>query len=548
MKNINEKELENYILKMLKESYFDELEFDDSAMKAAMADINADPTAGDFEELGTSKFEKDPKFKSKLKSSLKQANLELPSDEAEVEYYVELLRKRKAQEDRFGKGSLNELEKFENITDSKGNPIKLKSQVEDVETGILGYVERLKQDDETNKMFVKVNWIKPDNTMIPSIVNPKTLIATLQEENTIMNEEAYESTRYMFFSNLEQIRRQADLLLDMDEDQLNSILENGHDWAQDHIATAKESIDQVFDFLMNETSEGDTWNSDDIEKEEEFEEEIEEGIGHSHTIGKGTNEKPVNYPETLMREAVKDAVEEVFGNYTSTASGSVGYPKTSSSSYETDIEKNLGQGIKLKDVVSSIKNVLKGTGNIKGELEKLRMKNWKGTPEGWHEFISNKKYFSGTNESIEEDMDKTDYQFNKAMLDYEAQEDLNREYSDDDRYEEVVFLQDHEANHALNILKQDGEDEAMQYLMQWHQPGNHETSNETGFGSLDKTYEKDGYIMYYNPQIGYIGLIHDSSLDEDSQRKRHTAGQIGKVSKNIPLGQHAPHSDSALGL
>jgi hypothetical protein len=57
----------------------------------------------------------------------------------------------------------------------------------------------------------------------------------------------------MFFSNLEQIHRQTGLLLEKNEDELQKILENGHDWAQDHIATAKESIDQVFDFLMNET-------------------------------------------------------------------------------------------------------------------------------------------------------------------------------------------------------------------------------------------------------------------------------------------------------
>ena len=62
-----------------------------------------------------------------------------------------------------------------------------------------------------------------------------------------------ENDRYMFFSNLEQIHRQTGLMLEMDENELHEILENGHDWAQDHIATAKESIDQVFDFLMNET-------------------------------------------------------------------------------------------------------------------------------------------------------------------------------------------------------------------------------------------------------------------------------------------------------
>lgn len=62
--------------------------------------------------------------------------------------------------------------------------------------------------------------------------------------------------RYMFFSNLEQIHRQTEILLQENEEQIHNILENGHDWAQDHIATAKESIDQVFDFIMNE-EEGD---------------------------------------------------------------------------------------------------------------------------------------------------------------------------------------------------------------------------------------------------------------------------------------------------
>ena len=61
------------------------------------------------------------------------------------------------------------------------------------------------------------------------------------------------SSRYMFFSNLQQMRRQCDLLLDLDQEMVESILENGHDWAQDHIAEAKNNMDQVFDFLMNES-------------------------------------------------------------------------------------------------------------------------------------------------------------------------------------------------------------------------------------------------------------------------------------------------------
>jgi hypothetical protein len=59
------------------------------------------------------------------------------------------------------------------------------------------------------------------------------------------------SDRYMFFSNLEQMRRQCDMLLELDQDMVTQILDDGHDWAQDHIAEAKNNMDQVFDFMMN---------------------------------------------------------------------------------------------------------------------------------------------------------------------------------------------------------------------------------------------------------------------------------------------------------
>ncbi len=76
-------------------------------------------------------------------------------------------------------------------------------------------------------------------------------------------EEEGNPTRYMFFSNLEQMRRQSGLLLDLDEGKIEAILNSGHDWAADHIATAKESFDQVFDFMMNETNGGETEDNDD---------------------------------------------------------------------------------------------------------------------------------------------------------------------------------------------------------------------------------------------------------------------------------------------
>jgi hypothetical protein len=74
--------------------------------------------------------------------------------------------------------------------------------------------------------------------------------------------EEYNSNRYMFFSNIEQMRRQCDLLLDMDQQMVEDILDNGHDWAQDHISEAKNNMDQVFDFLMNETKNDSNNDSD----------------------------------------------------------------------------------------------------------------------------------------------------------------------------------------------------------------------------------------------------------------------------------------------
>ena len=72
--------------------------------------------------------------------------------------------------------------------------------------------------------------------------------------NVLREEDEKRSSRYMFFSNLEQMKRQCELLLDLDQNEIEEILENGHDWAQDHISEAKNNMDQVFDFLMNETN------------------------------------------------------------------------------------------------------------------------------------------------------------------------------------------------------------------------------------------------------------------------------------------------------
>ena len=124
------------------------------------------------------------------------------------------------------------------------------------------------------------------------------------------------------------------------------------------------------------------------------------------------------------------------------------------------------------------------------------------------------------------------------------------ETTDTERYEDVVFVQGDEAEEPINILDEKGEDAALAYLIQWHNPGEHMGRNELSHGSNDRTYEKDGYIMSWNTHIPYIGLQYDTQhgqadLEEDSQMKRHLAGQRVKIG-NMPLGQHAPHSQASI--
>lgn len=69
--------------------------------------------------------------------------------------------------------------------------------------------------------------------------------------------EEMETENYMFFGNIQQMQRQCEMLMKEDQDKIDSILKE-HDWAQDHIAEAKSLLDQVFDFLMNETKGQDT--------------------------------------------------------------------------------------------------------------------------------------------------------------------------------------------------------------------------------------------------------------------------------------------------
>ena len=62
--------------------------------------------------------------------------------------------------------------------------------------------------------------------------------------------EKKEIENYMFFSNLENMKKNIDSLLKMDMSKIDDLLSK-HDWASDHISVANENLDHVFNFLTN---------------------------------------------------------------------------------------------------------------------------------------------------------------------------------------------------------------------------------------------------------------------------------------------------------
>ncbi len=60
-----------------------------------------------------------------------------------------------------------------------------------------------------------------------------------------------EEQNYMFFQHLMTIKDAIDDLLQMDREKVDMILTNGHAWANDHITTSADDIEEVYHFMKN---------------------------------------------------------------------------------------------------------------------------------------------------------------------------------------------------------------------------------------------------------------------------------------------------------
>ena len=84
----------------------------------------------------------------------------------------------------------------------------------------------------------------------------------------IDHDEHHETENYMFFGNLETLKRLIEIMLKMDQSKVDQVLKDGHSWAVDHVATSKDDIEEVANFLIGEMdkhNEGSMDNSVDAE-------------------------------------------------------------------------------------------------------------------------------------------------------------------------------------------------------------------------------------------------------------------------------------------
>ena len=63
-----------------------------------------------------------------------------------------------------------------------------------------------------------------------------------------------EKDNYMFFQNLKTIKQAVEEMLAMDPNMVDTILSNGHDWANDHISTSKDDTEEVYNFLKSKSA------------------------------------------------------------------------------------------------------------------------------------------------------------------------------------------------------------------------------------------------------------------------------------------------------
>jgi hypothetical protein len=73
-----------------------------------------------------------------------------------------------------------------------------------------------------------------------------------EEIKNILREGDNEHQNYMFFQNLHTIKKMVEKMLQLNPQEVDTLLSNGHGWAVDHISTSADDVGEVGTWLCNE--------------------------------------------------------------------------------------------------------------------------------------------------------------------------------------------------------------------------------------------------------------------------------------------------------
>lgn len=115
-----------------------------------------------------------------------------------------------------------------------------KSKIEDE-------LSKLKKKDKDKEEPGVQGLSKPDLKKFRRLNLAKTLVGLGEGHN--------EHDNYMFFANVKNICRMCQEILEMDHHKVDHVLSEGHGWAVDHIATSKDDVEEVYNFLKSHCDE-----------------------------------------------------------------------------------------------------------------------------------------------------------------------------------------------------------------------------------------------------------------------------------------------------
>jgi hypothetical protein len=136
--------------------------------------------------------------------------------------------------------------------------------------------------------------------------------------------ESTSTKNYMFFQNLETMKEAIDNMLKMDKELVDKILENGHDWANDHISTSKDDIEEVYNFLKTKINSKDIINLLDEQQFKLTYAEVTEMLNYLNDNGeyKFVKKYKNNIPDNIIKGIIEiwatsptDSIEKIADKY-----------------------------------------------------------------------------------------------------------------------------------------------------------------------------------------------------------------------------------------